>query len=111
MAWKASSASLRVAEDAPADAQDHRPVPRHQRLEGRGVALVDEPLEELRVGEPGDRPSANKPVDLSQGGAQRLDGHVSDTSSSPLFTIIRVEGGPAGQLFSRSVGWALSHYA
>ena len=47
---------VRVAQDPPADAQDHRPVPPHQRLEGPGVALGEETLEELRVGEPRDRP-------------------------------------------------------
>ena len=89
-----------VAQDAVADAQDHRSVPRHQRLEGRGIAPMDEPLEELGVGKAGDRPIGEQAVDLSQGGAQRLDGHASDTSSTPRFTIIRVEGGPTGQLSS-----------
>ena len=36
MAWKASSASAGVAEDAAADAQDHRAVPADQGLE-RGL--------------------------------------------------------------------------
>ena len=66
-----------VAQDAPADGQDHRPVPRHQRLEGRRIALGEEAVEELRVGEPGDGPAAEQAVDLPQGGAQRLDGHGS----------------------------------
>jgi len=38
-----------IAQYPPADAQDHRPVPTHQRLEGPGVPLGEETLEELRV--------------------------------------------------------------
>ena len=46
-----------VAEDAPADAEDHRPVPLHQGLEGRlGAVLVPggEPLQELGIRQPGE---------------------------------------------------------
>ena len=45
---------VRVAEDAPADAQDHRPVPLDQGREGqlgRLAAPGREPLEELAVGQ------------------------------------------------------------
>ena len=70
---------VRVAQDPPADAQDHRSVPPHQRLEGPGVPLGEETLEELRVGEPRDHPVGEQAVDLSQGGAQCLDGHVSES--------------------------------
>ncbi len=45
-----------VAQDRPADAQDHRPMPSHQHFEGPAVAPGEETLEELRVGEPGDHP-------------------------------------------------------
>ena len=47
-----------VAEELPADAQHHRPVARHQRGEGGLAGVIAagrEPLEELAVGEPGDR--------------------------------------------------------
>ena len=48
---------LRVAEDLPADAEDHRPVALHQRREGRLVGSVpqrQEPLNELPVREVAD---------------------------------------------------------
>ena len=38
-----------VAQDAAADAQDHRAVPAHQRGEGRLVAPAEELLQELAV--------------------------------------------------------------
>ena len=47
-----------VAQELPADAEDHRPVTRHQGGEGGlagGVAPRGEPVEELPVGQPGDR--------------------------------------------------------
>ncbi len=53
-------------------------MPPQERFEGPGVALGEEPLEELRVGEPRDHAVGEQAVDLSQGGAQRLDGHVSE---------------------------------
>ena len=68
-----------VAQDPPADAQDHRSVPPHQRFEGPGIPLGEETLEELRVGEPRDHPVGEQAVDLSQGRAQCLDGHVSES--------------------------------
>ena len=39
---------VRILQDAPADAQDHRPVTRHQDLERRGVIPGGEALEQLR---------------------------------------------------------------
>ena len=45
-----------VAEQVAADAQHHRPVPCHERLEARPVvAPAEEAVEQLRVGQPGDR--------------------------------------------------------
>ena len=44
---------MAVAEDAAADAQHNRPVPPHQRREGRLVPLRDEALQQLAVGHPG----------------------------------------------------------
>ena len=44
---------VRVVEDRPADAADHRPVPPHQGLEGRlpfHVSGLFEPMEEPRIG-------------------------------------------------------------
>ena len=48
---------MRVAEDLPADAEDHRPVPIHQRREGHligPVACGQEPLHELPIREVAD---------------------------------------------------------
>ena len=56
-----------VAQELSADAQNHRPVPRHQRSEGGfagGIAAVVEPLDELAVGEPGDRTAVEERLDL-----------------------------------------------
>ena len=66
-----------VAEDAAADREHHRPVPRHQGLERRRIGLGEEAVEELGVGQPGDRPAAEQVADLPQRGAQGLDGHGS----------------------------------
>ena len=73
---------VRILQDAPADAQDHRPVPRHQDLERRGVLPGGEALEQLRIGESRDDPTREEAVDLPQGGAQSVDGHAS---RSPAF--------------------------
>ena len=54
---------VRVAEDAPADGQDHRPVPRHQGRERRLVAPGDEPPEQRGVGRPATAPPAkSRPI-------------------------------------------------
>ena len=66
-AWKASSACCTVAQELPADAQHHRPVPGHQRGEGGlagGVAPRGEPLEELPVGEPRHRAALEERPEL-----------------------------------------------
>ena len=57
---------VRIIQHAPADAQHHRPVPVEDRLEGRPVALGQEPIEELGLAQPGDRP---RPEEV----AQRID--------------------------------------
>jgi hypothetical protein len=55
----------------PADIEDHRPVPSDQGGEGSlagGILLRGETLEELPVGEPGDRAAVEKRPDLSEDG-------------------------------------------
>ena len=47
---------VRVIQDAPADAQDHRPMPMEDRLEGRLVAMGEESLQELSLGQTCDGP-------------------------------------------------------
>ena len=44
---------LLVAQDAPADGPDHRPVPADQRFEGGAVALAHESSHEVAVGQAG----------------------------------------------------------
>jgi hypothetical protein len=41
---------VQVAQDAPAQPQHHRPVPRHQDRERRLIALADEALQQDRIG-------------------------------------------------------------
>ena len=65
-----------VAQELPADAQDHRPVARHQGGEGGlagRLAAGGEPLEELAVGEPGDRAALEERPELPD---QRWRGHI-----------------------------------
>lgn len=58
---------VRVVEDAPADPQDHRPVPAHQLLESRLARLAairDEPVQQLAVRRRPDRPEVPQPAQL-----------------------------------------------
>ena len=59
---------LRVAQELPADAQDHRPVPRHQRgesgLAGRFTPAGGVPLQELPVRKPGHRAALEERLEL-----------------------------------------------
>ena len=66
----------RAVQDGVADAQDHRPVPHHQRRERRLVATREVALQELAVGQAGDRPRLEQPVNLPQRGPQANAGHV-----------------------------------
>jgi hypothetical protein len=52
-----------VAEEPPADPQDRRAMPGHQRLERRPVAMGREPLEDLPLAQAGDRPSPEELAD------------------------------------------------
>jgi hypothetical protein len=47
---------VRIAKDAAANTEDHRPVPYQECLEGPTIAAADKLIEQLGVGEPGDRP-------------------------------------------------------
>ena len=65
-----------VAQGAPADAEDHRPVPRDQGREGGLVAAAGEPLQELTLAQARDGPGREQPLDLSQHGTVRRAGHL-----------------------------------
>ncbi len=56
---------MAVAQELPADAQDHRPVPRHQGGESGIVARGREPLEELAIGESGHRAAREERAELT----------------------------------------------
>ncbi len=56
-----------IAQELPADAQHHRPVPRHDRGEGGLIGRLaprGEPLEQLAVGEPGGRAALEERPEL-----------------------------------------------
>ena len=56
-----------VAKELPADAQDHRAVSGHQCGEGRLAGVVasgDEAVEELAVGQAGDRAAVEERAEL-----------------------------------------------
>ena len=58
-----------IAEELPADAEDHRPVARHQRGERRlagRIAAGEEPLEQLAVGQPGGRAALEERLNLPE---------------------------------------------
>ena len=80
-----------VAQELAADAQDHGPVPRHQRGEGGfagGIAPRGEPLEELAVGQPGDGAAVEERLDLPDDRTRCQMRHARGLSMRPWFTLI-----------------------
>ena len=72
-----------VAQELSADAQDHRPVARHERGEGGipgRIAAGGEPLQELAVGQTGDRAALEERLDLP---ANRLAAACAMPLNSP----------------------------
>jgi hypothetical protein len=66
---------MAVAQDAPADAQHHRPVPPHQRLKRRLVAPRQEALQQLPVRRAAllpEREAVKGVDDLGQGAARHV---------------------------------------
>ena len=73
---------VRVVQDAPADAQHHRPVPLHQRAEGRLAGLVaarHEPFQQLGVGQPADRPDPEQRLEMPEQLARSPASHAAVT--------------------------------
>ncbi len=64
-----------VPERGAAGGQDHRPVPRDDRLEGRLVAIGGEAGQELAVAEADGRAAAEQVAEVPQGASQRASGH------------------------------------
>ncbi len=79
VAWKASSASFGSRRSPRQTPRTIGPCRATSASNAAASRSDEEPLEELRVGEPRDRPLGEQAVDLSQGGAQCLDGHVSES--------------------------------
>ena len=75
---------VRIVQDAPADAQHHRPVPRHQRAEVRFAGLIaarHEPFQQLGVGQPADRPDPEQRLEMPE---QLARSPASHTAVTPL---------------------------
>ena len=66
---------LSVVQHAAANAQDHRSVPSHQRLEGQLVALGRVTLEQLPFGQASETPPLQEPFDLLLNDAIGLPRH------------------------------------
>ena len=69
---------VRVGQDAPADAQDHRPMPLDQDREGqlgRLAPIGREPLQELPVGQLADRPDVEERAELPEDSPILSDRH------------------------------------
>ncbi len=89
-AWKASSAMVPVTQELSADAEDHRPVPRHQRDERRipgRVAAGGEPLQQLPVGQTGDRATLEERLDLPDNRPRRVR-HAGELARKDLVRLI-----------------------
>jgi hypothetical protein len=84
---------VRVVEHAPADAEDHRPVPLDQGREGqlRGLAAAGrEPLQELAVSQLPGRPDVVERADLPEDGPVFPDRHGWGSPPARPLPMIRV---------------------
>ena len=73
---------VRIVQDAPADAQHHRPVPLHQRAEGRLAGLITarhEPFQQLGIGQPADRPDPEQRLEMPEQLARSPASHAAVT--------------------------------
>ena len=85
---------LIVVQHAAADAEDHRSVPSHQRLEGQLVALGRVTLEQLPLGQTGETPPLQEPFDLLLNDAVGLPRH--GTSLPKVRIPLRMRGKRVG---------------
>jgi hypothetical protein len=93
---------LVVAEDAPADAEDHRSVPPHQRGERGGIARGDEPLQQVRVGRVAGHGRLPEEMD---DGAELCASHAADPSCREFLAPYRYTAGwRAGDSHSGLIG-------
>jgi hypothetical protein len=69
---------VRIAQNTPADPENHRAVADHQLFKGRLGRLIapqDKPVQELRIGQTTDRADVEKPVHLLQRLVERAARH------------------------------------
>ncbi len=78
-----------VLQDRTASGQDHRAVPRHQRLERRLLAIGRESSQELAVAQADGRAVAVQVAEVPQGASQRAAGHEWKSSPGTLVAPIR----------------------
>ena len=71
VAWKTSSAACGVAEHAPADVQDHRPMQRTRAANAASDRFIPghEPSQQLPVAQAGERPHVPEGLDRFQRGS------------------------------------------
>src|SRR5262249_16488786 len=74
---------LLLAQDAPADAVDHRPVPAHDGLEDGLVAPGEGSFDELPVGLVSQRFRDHPPREATEEGAQVCRGHTCRLATVP----------------------------
>ena len=89
---------LVVAEDTPADAEDHRSVPPHQRGERGGIARGDKPPQQVRVGRVAGHGRLPEEMDDV---AEWCASHAADRSCWEFLALYRyTAGGRAGDSHS-----------
>ncbi len=76
---------LRVAEQTPADAEDHGAVPPHEKSEGVLIAVLHEPPEQLAIAQVAVPLEGADPVKITDNVRERGLGH----DSAPWFPIAR----------------------
>ena len=104
-----------VAEHAPADAEDHRPVPLHQGLEGQlGAVLVPggEPRQELGIRQPGECAQVPQPMNVPEQSGPSARHVRSLPGDSSCFNVMPGSGlrltdfpGEAGRRLVLQSGW------
>jgi hypothetical protein len=75
---------VRIVEQPPADAQDHRAVPRHDRLKRDLVALAREPRQELPLRQTRYGPPAEQPLNRPQNAPGPLTNRHFRATPSPI---------------------------
>jgi hypothetical protein len=75
-----------IIEPAPADVQDHRAMPRDQFGKGDLVAIGQEPLQELPLAKPGERPTLEHYREMSEQMTRALTRHAGRSATAVPIT-------------------------